>query len=143
MVELASRLRNKSEEVIAKVMDGEAIIINLATGVYYSLDNAGVAMWQRMEAGWRLDDIAADVTARYEVPLEHARRDVLRLAAELLREEIVATLDAGDAPARTDAAAGAPKLPYCAPALHTYRDMEDLLALDPPTPSLADIPWKP
>jgi hypothetical protein len=142
MVELESRLRRKSEEVVAKVMDGEAIIINLATGVYYSLDHAGVAMWERMEAGWRLDEIAAAIAVRYEVSPEHARRDVQQLAAELLHEDIVAPLDAADAPGGADEATSTPKLPYTPPTLHAYRDMEDLLALDPPTPSLTDIPWK-
>jgi hypothetical protein len=37
---------------------------------------------------------------------------------------------------------GQQKLPYEAPVLNIYRDMGDLLALDPPTPGLYDIAWK-
>ena len=33
------------------------------------------------------------------------------------------------------------RLPYDAPMLTTYRDMADLLALDPPMPRLEDIVW--
>ena len=32
-------------EVAAKVMDGEAILINLANGMYYSMDGAGGFLW--------------------------------------------------------------------------------------------------
>lgn len=140
MLDEQSRLRRKSEEVVAKVMDGEAIIINLATGVYYSLDNAGAAMWEMIEAGCRLDTIAAAIAARYEVASERAREDVLRLGHDLLREDLVDLSD-GEAPP-APAVSGVTALAYTAPTLHAYRDMEDLLALDPPTPSLSEIPWK-
>ncbi len=35
-----------------------------------------------------------------------------------------------------------PRLPYTAPTLEIFRDMQDLLALDPPMAGLSDIPWK-
>ena len=31
---------------------------------------------------------------------------------------------------------------YTPPVLEVYTDMSDLLALDPPMPGLADIPWR-
>ena len=52
------------------------------------------------------------------------------------------TGNVGGAVVRARASAGADKLPYKSPQLHIYTDMEDLLALDPPTPGFADIPWK-
>lgn len=142
MLELESCLRRKTEEVVAKVMDGEAIIINLATGVYYSLDDAGAAMWSLIEEGWRLRDIADAIAAQYDVPTEQAAGDVLDLASALLQEDIVEVAHADGSTAHTSAPHANPRLSYTAPALHAYRDMEDLLALDPPTPSLSDIPWK-
>jgi hypothetical protein len=137
-----NRLRRKDEEVIAKVMDGEAVIINLANGMYYSLDNVGGLVWALIEDGCRMDEIAGVLAARYEVAAAQAELDVLQLAAHLLREDLV-EIDAGS----ERPPAGAPesqsqKLPYEAPQLHAFSDMEDLLALDPPTPGLADIPWK-
>jgi hypothetical protein len=142
MLALHTRLRRKDEEVIAKVMDGEAVIINLANGLYYSIDRAGAAMWEMIEEGHRLDDIAASITARYDVAAARAEDDVLRLAGELLREELVAMDGQGDGPRREAEPATQPRLPYEPPQLTAYRDMEELLALDPPTPGLHDIPWK-
>ena len=137
-----SRLRRKDEEVVAKVMDGEAVIINLANGMYYSLDNAGGLVWALIEDGCRMDEIAAEIAARYDVASAQAQDDVLLLASHLLREELVA-IDEREGPALRAAPASEPhKLPYESLQLHAFSDMEDLLALDPPTPSLADIPWK-
>ena len=142
MLGLHNRLRRKDEEVIAKAMDGEAVIINLANGVYYSVDNVGGAIWEMMNDGWRMDEIVAAITARYDVPLPRAEADVLRLGADLLREELVALAAPDDTPRRKIEAAPTLKLPYESPQLNIYRDMQDLLALDPPTPGFADIPWK-
>ena len=38
MLTLQNRLRPNEEEVAGKVMDGDAIIINLSNGIYYSMD---------------------------------------------------------------------------------------------------------
>jgi hypothetical protein len=145
MLGLQDRLRRKDEEIVAKIMDGEAIIINLANGIYYSLDNAGGAIWEMIEDGRRLDEIAAAIATRYDVPAQRVQEDVLRLAAELLHEELVIVLDHDEAPrnlGESTVSTLSHTSPYESPRLNAYRDMEDLLALDPPTPSLADIPWK-
>jgi len=34
------------------------------------------------------------------------------------------------------------KVPYEIPKINIYRDLGDLLALDPPVPGLGDTPWK-
>lgn len=137
-----NRVRRKDEEVVAKIMDGEAVIINLANGMYYSLDNVGGLVWALIEDGCRMDEIAAAINARYEVASARAQEDVLLLASRLLQEGLVAIDEQEDRPLRSAPASVAHKLPYASPLLNAYSDMEDLLALDPPTPGLADIPWK-
>jgi hypothetical protein len=142
MKDLHQRLRPRGEEVAAKVIDGEAIIINLATGVYYSMDKVGGLIWDMVQSGHSLEEIIHGVTERYDVAREKVESDVQELVEELLRENLVAITENG-APA--DAASQLPpgeKLAYEAPKLNIYRDMGDLLALDPPTPGLGDIPWK-
>jgi hypothetical protein len=141
MLDLESRLQRRDDEVLAKVMDGEAVIINLSNGTYYSADGAACLIWSAVDDGLSLEDVAAEVAGRYEVPLPRAREDVLAFANELLVQELVAIAPEAKA-ARGVAASQSTKLPYEAPQLHVYRDMEELLALDPPTPGLADMRWK-
>ena len=141
MLALESRLRRRDEEVLAKVMDGEAVIINLASGTYYSADGVGGLVWNRLDEGLRLCDVAAEVAARYDVSAEQAREDVLSFVNDLLKEDLVAVVDDGPA-ASPQLPSASPKLPYQRPQIHVYRDMEELLALDPPTPGFADLRWK-
>ena len=142
MVGLDDRLMPNALEVAAKVMDGEAILINLSNGMYYSMDGVGGLVWSLVEQGRSIGEIAAAVAEHYEVGEGEVRKDVARLAEELLVERLV-LLDANAAASTQPvAAAGGQRMAYTPPVLNAYRDMGDLLALDPPMPGLEDIPWK-
>lgn len=142
MLNLHHCFRPREEEVASKVIDGEAIIINLANGVYYSMDKVGALVWERLQAGYTLDDVIRSVTAAYDVSPEHAESNVVELVEVLLQENLVVTSENGSSHAAEVIAEQEDKLPYELPKLNIYRDMGDLLALDPPVPGLGDTPWK-
>jgi hypothetical protein len=142
MLGLQSRLRPNEEEVAAKVMDGEAILINLSNGIYYSMDKVGGVVWELIEKRYSLEEIREAISGRYEVSPEQAQADVERLANELLQENLV--LEADDAAPRETLQLGdsQQRESYQSPQLNIYRDMGALLALDPPVPGLEATPWK-
>jgi hypothetical protein len=135
-------LRPNEAHVAAKVLDGEAIIINLSNGTYYSTDKVGGLIWEMIELGHGLEATVAAITARYEVSQEQAQADVQRLAGELIQEGLVIVSDKPASPAERQERVDGQRLPYEPPSLNIYRDMSDLLALDPPMPMLDEIPWK-
>ena len=142
MLSLQSRLRPNEAEVAAKVLDGEAIIINLSNGMYYSMDRVGGLIWEMIEGQSTLEETVAEIIARYDVSPQQAQADVQRVADELVQEKLVIVSDQASSARRTREIQGQPRLPYESPRLNIYRDMGDLLALDPPMPSLEEIPWK-
>jgi hypothetical protein len=140
---LDDRLCPNTEEVAAKVIDGEAIMINLSNGMYYSMDGAGALIWGLVEQGHSLQEIASAIARQYEITPAQAEVDVERLAAELLEEKLVLVSGPAKAPeASLDVTTAEQKSAYEPPKLNAYRDMGDLLALDPPMPGLEDIPWE-
>src|SRR5262245_26886534 len=70
------RVRPNEEEVVAKLMDGEAIIINLVTGVYYSMEGAGASIWAMIEAGDAVDTIVSTLASECAIPRQRASEDV-------------------------------------------------------------------
>ena len=136
------RLVPNTSEVAGEVIEGEAIIIDLASGVYYSMTGAGGVLWALLEEGRSLGAAAAAIAARYDVPVDRVRADVERVAAELLQHGLVVRGDAAPPPRPPAAPGPEPQPAYEAPQLHVYRDLSALLALDPPAPGLRDIPWK-
>lgn len=141
MITPDSRLEHKESEIAAKVIDGEAILINLSNGTYYSMDKVGGFIWELIKRNYSLSEIVETITEHYDVSAETAKTDVETLAMELLEEEIVRI---GKWERRDEELmeSSSPKLTYETPKLNTYRDMNDLLALDPPMPNLEDIPWE-
>jgi len=141
MLDLEARVRPNTQDVAAKVLDGEAIMINLTLGTYYSLDRVGTVVWELIERGHSLKRVVEAVTSRFDVSPETAGADLQRLVGEMLEEGIVVQADEGakqygepEPPtSRTTAARSA----YEPPKLSIYRDMADLLALEPPTPGSA------
>ena len=136
------RLELRGGEIAAKVIDGEAIIINLANGIYYSMDKVGGLIWEMIEGKQSLEEMITATVARYDVSREQAQADIQLLVEELLRENLVTASENG---ALTDGKREPDqhdKLPYETPKLNIYRDMGDLLALDPPVPGFAETPWK-
>lgn len=140
MIATTQRLQPRSADVASKVMDGEAIIIDLSTGVYYSLDRAGGLVWDQVVATRSVGEIVAAVTSHYDVSATRAQADVERLLGELLHEDLIVPLDGGAIAVSGTIAPREARAAYEPPALNIYRDMGDLLALDPPTPGL-DTPW--
>lgn len=67
MVTSQNRLSPNEKEVAAKVIDGEAILINLSNGIYYSLDGVGAFVWERIEKGYSMEEIIAAVSTCYNV----------------------------------------------------------------------------
>ena len=142
MLTLRTSLHLNDEEVAAKVLDGEAIMINLSNGNYYSMDKVGGFLWELVEEKRTLGYMVAALQSRYDVSAEQAQADVEQLAAELVRENLV-KLSGDGAPLRENQLeASQQKLPYEPPTLNAYRDMADLLALDPPMPGFGEIAWK-
>ena len=89
MLSLQSRLRPNEAEVAAKVLDGEAIIINLSNGMYYSMDRVGGLIWEMIEGQSSLEETVAEIIARYDVSPQQAQADVQRVADELVQEKLV------------------------------------------------------
>jgi hypothetical protein len=142
MVELDRRWQPNDREVSAKVIDGEAIIIRLSDGIYYSMDGAGAVVWTLIEDRRSSADIAAALAATFDVSREQTRQDVVRLLQELRTERLIVVSVDDASPARASTVEAGERAPYVPPALHIYRDMGQLLALDPPAPGLMDIDWK-
>jgi hypothetical protein len=122
------------------MIEGEAIIINLSSGNYYSLDKTGGLIWEMIQESSTLEQTITAVTSRYDVLREQAELDVQRLLAQLLEENLIDISEAGS-PQRQANGAIEEKQAYVAPTLNIYREMGDLLALDPPVPGLGDLSW--
>ncbi len=132
-------LKPNTAEVAAKDVDGEAVLINLTNGMYYSMDLVGGFIWSLIEGGYELAAIADAVAGCYGLAEDLAKKDVERLAQQLLDEKL-ALPGEGEATNGPIEAKGAPApQAYATPELNKFDDMVDLFAVDPPLPELSKL----
>ena len=131
---MTMRFRVNSPNVIYETIEGEVILIDLKSGTYYSLREAGATVWQAIEQGAAEDEIQAVLEQRYEGSADEMREAVRRLLGDLEREGLIRADDGAAAPAAAQARpenGAAARVPFRAPALEKHTDMQDLILLDP------------
>jgi hypothetical protein len=141
MLEPQTRLQI-AKNVAAKVIDGEAVVLNLVNGMYYSTDGVGADAWGLLDRVPTIAEIVDAIVARYAVPHAEARADLEALVGELLQENLVVVAPVGNSTGADPEESPPHKARYQRPVLNSYRDMGDLLAVDPPMPDLEDLSWK-
>ena len=119
-------------QVITETIDGEAIMINLGTGNYYSVGGSGADVCSWLEDGIAVDEMVEGLAARYDGPRETIAASLQRLLDDLEREELIVAIDSiGGTAARIPPAQVVTQRPFVPSKLDKYTDMQDLVLLDP------------
>lgn len=74
-------------------LDGQAVILNLESGVYYGLDPIGAAVWKLIESPTTVGSVRDAIVARYQVEPERCMADLVELFDNLVREGLVEVRD--------------------------------------------------
>lgn len=75
--------------ILFREIDGEAVILNPGTGVYYGLDPVGTRIWRLMQQHKSLSKVYAHLIDEYEVDESLCKKDVLKLADNLLKNGLI------------------------------------------------------
>jgi hypothetical protein len=81
--------------VVSRELDGEMVLLNLETGIYFGLDAVGTDMWRAIRESPTLGDAFAAVRRQYEVDEATIRADFLQLADELVAKGLLQRADQG------------------------------------------------
>ena len=73
------------------VLDGEAILLNVENGVYYTLNRVGTAMWELLTEERPFAGVLAVICERFDVTEEVARKDLTALITRLQHEGLLVT----------------------------------------------------
>jgi hypothetical protein len=76
--------------VVSRELDGETVLLNLETGMYFGLDAVGTDMWRAIrDTATTLAEALAAVRGQYDVDEATIRTDFLQLADELLAKGLL------------------------------------------------------
>jgi hypothetical protein len=119
-------LRIDQNNVDSMQLDGEAVLLNLATHAYFGLNATGTQVWEliRNHAGITADDIAETLAHRYGHEAPAVGTDVAAVIGELVQHGLVGHCEAAQVlPAQSDADAE----PYERPNLQAYGNLDTLI----------------
>ena len=88
MATLESRLRT-APDVLFRDLGREGVLLDLASGSYFGLDEVGTRIWQLVAGGETLAAALAVLAAEYDAPEEKVCEDLLRLVDELLESRLL------------------------------------------------------
>ena len=88
MPTLDSRIQ-VNEDVLFQELQGEAVLLNLKSGIYFGLDPIGTRIWQLFAQHELLTEIAQTIVAEYDVAEDHCSADLLKLVGDLEQHGLV------------------------------------------------------
>lgn len=77
------------QEVLARQVGDETVMLDLAMGTYFGLDPVGARMWQLLAEGKTLAEICDAIVEEYDVSRDAVEQDLLGLVADLMAQGLL------------------------------------------------------
>jgi hypothetical protein len=81
----------RSGEVVSRVLDGEAVLLDLASGAYFGLNEVGTRFWDLLDRPRTLAEIRDALLLEFDVPRDALERDLGELVAALTKRGLIST----------------------------------------------------
>ena len=124
------RFTLSSPQVVADLVDGEVVAVNLETGTYFAMYSTSAQIWAALIAGCSLAEIAIALEQSGEAS-NISQSQLWDFANELLKHELLEhakIMGAEDPTALSSLRNQSERAPL---RLHVHADLQDILLLDP------------
>ncbi|MDS3861162.1 PqqD family protein [Thermosynechococcaceae cyanobacterium BACA0444] len=126
------KFRVNTPTVVSEVIEGEAVILNLDSGNYYSMEGSGAIIWELLSQGLTVTEVGNWLAKTFNAHSDQMINTVAGLVDELQMEGLIVPLgeDLPDSESLNldNMAVGKS---FVEPKLCKYSDLQDLLILDP------------
>lgn len=87
-ISLNSRVRIQ-DDVLFQELQGEAVLLNLQTGVYLGLNQLGTRIWQLLQEDGALSQVMEVILREYDVTQEKCAQDLLDLVRQMEKQGLL------------------------------------------------------
>ena len=70
-------------------LDGETVILSVASGLYYGLDPVGTNIWNKLQSQRTVQEIRDELLREYDVDPERLERELLALLEQFAEHGLV------------------------------------------------------
>ena len=86
----------RAEEPVFTELDGETVLLNVATSAYHGLDEIGTRIWALIEKPLLISEMCGILQEEFDVEPEQCEKDVLVLLQQLKEADLLRIVE--DAP---------------------------------------------
>ena len=84
------RWKIDKDKITYRIIDGEAVMLNLDSGYYYSLNSVGTDIWKMIDGGKESESILSCLEQDYcQVEKRDLKKDVTALLDDLKKEKLI------------------------------------------------------
>ena len=84
------RWKIDKDKITYRIIDGEAVILNLDNGYYYSLNSVGTDIWKMIDEGKEHEAILGRLGQDYyQVEKKDLKKDMIALLDDLKKEKLI------------------------------------------------------
>jgi hypothetical protein len=118
------------KNIISDVFGEEVVLVNLESGMYFSLRNSATQVWIRLQNNYSVNETIGDLAVLFEVNYEELARQVYDFIQQLIDKQLIKLSDT------TERQLIAPnqhqeKLIFTPFVLEVFSDMQEIILLDP------------
>ena len=93
-VSLTSRV-SVHPDAVFRELDGEGVLLNLTSGLYFGLNEVGTRIWRLIEEDGEIQRIVTALAEEYDAPTDRLREDLISLILQLRDKGLVHVEPAG------------------------------------------------
>jgi hypothetical protein len=123
--------RVNSPSVIYEQFDGELVAIHLDTGAYHSLLGAAADAFLLLAEEATAPELAEALETKYDAGVDQISKALTPFLAALEAEKLIAIVEVRRSRDPLRLPSTGAKLPFAAPSLEAYHDLQSLFLLDP------------
>jgi hypothetical protein len=79
----------RARSVASQTLDGEAVLLHLTSGTYFTLNETGTFVWNLLEREHTLAQLLEALVGAFDVEREAARRDLVELLEDLVARGLI------------------------------------------------------
>lgn len=116
--------------IISDVFGEEVVLVNLESGVYYSLRYSATQIWNRLINQYSPTEILTDLIQIYQVDENDLMSDINLFFTQLLEDKIIKIASETEKKSIEFNSKGI-LVNYTSPVVEAFSDMQEILLLDP------------
>jgi hypothetical protein len=86
---LLSSVVVSADENLSCDLQGEAVVLNLGTGIYFGLNPLGARIWELIQKPTKVGDVLDELLKEYKVDPSECQADLLAFLSQLRSQDLV------------------------------------------------------